>query len=251
MNIWRCAYGHFYDGDEHGDACPFCAQVKGAQAEKNPEPPADDGAQVEDRRETEREAVPEPEAEVEPSPAAKVGPEPSPAAKVEPEPSPAAEPTPAAEPDPEPTVELEPEPEPASFSPAPAAAPAPAPEPNGAPLDPDLVVGWLVCVSGPARGRSYELHAGRNFIGRAAIMDVALPEDTAVARERQASVIFDPRTARFSVTANETRELTYVNDELVYDHCDLTANDVLLVGSTRLMLVPLCGSGFAWAEWPA
>lgn len=239
MNIRRCAYGHFYDGDEHGDACPFCAQVKGAQAEKNPEPPADDGAQVEDRRETEPEAVPEPEAEVEPSPAA----------KVEPESSPASEPTPAAEPDPEPepTVKLEP----ASFSPSPAAAPAPAPEPNGAPLDPDLVVGWLVCVSGPARGRSYELHAGRNFIGRAAIMDVALPEDTAVARERQASVIFDPRTARFSVTANETRELTYVNDELVYDHCDLTANDVLLVGSTRLMLVPLCGSGFAWAEWPA
>ncbi|HIY50744.1 MAG TPA: hypothetical protein IAA43_02240 [Candidatus Olsenella avicola] len=227
MNIRRCEYGHFYDGDEHGDACPFCAQVKGAQAEKNLEAPADDGAQVEGRRETERVA----------------------AAEAEPESSPASEPTPAAEPDPEPepTVKLEP----ASFSPSPAAAPAPAPEPNGAPLNPDLVVGWLVCVSGPARGRSYELHTGRNFIGRAAIMDVALPEDTAVARERQASVIFDPRTARFSVTANETRELTYVNDELVYDHCDLTANDVLLVGSTRLMLVPLCGSGFAWAEWPA
>ena len=227
MNIRRCAYGHFYDGDEHGDACPFCAQVKGAQAEKNPEASADDGAQAEGRRETESVA----------------------AAEAEPESSPAAEPTPAAEPDPEPepTVKLEP----ASFSPSPAAAPAPAPEPNGAPLDPDLVVGWLVCVSGPARGRSYELHTGRNFIGRAAIMDVALPEDTAVARERQASVIFDPRTARFSVTANETRELTYVNDELVYDHCDLTANDVLLVGSTRLMLVPLYGSGFAWAEWPA
>ncbi|OUO47896.1 hypothetical protein B5F79_03555 [Olsenella sp. An285] len=239
MNIRRCAYGHFYDGDEHGDACPFCAQVKGAQAEKNPEASADDGAQAEGRRETERVA------------AAEAEPESSPAAKVEPEPSPAAEPTPAADPEPEPTVELEPEPEPASFSPSPAAAPAPAPEPNGAPLDPDLVVGWLVCVSGPARGRSYELHAGRNFIGRAAIMDVALPEDAAVARERQASVIFDPRTARFSVTANETHELTYVNDELVYDHCDLTANDVLLVGSTRLMLVPLCGSGFAWAEWPA
>ena len=227
MNIRRCAYGHFYDGGEHGDACPFCAQVKGAQAEKNPEASADDGAQAEGRRETERVA----------------------AAEAEPESSPASEPTPAAEPDPEPepTVKLEP----ASFSPSPAAAPAPAPEPNGAPLDPDLVVGWLVCVSGPARGRSYELHTGRNFIGRVAIMDVALPEDTAVARERQASVIFDPRTARFSVTANETRELTYVNDELVYDHCDLTANDVLLVGSTRLMLVPLYGSGFAWAEWPA
>lgn len=225
MNIRRCEYGHFYDGDEHGDACPFCAQVKGAQAEKNPEPPAGDGAEAEGQREAER--VPSPTAE----------------------PAPVAEPDP--EPSPEPTVELEPEPGPTSLSPSPAAALAPSQETSGAPLDPDLVVGWLVCVSGPARGRSYELHAGRNFIGRAAIMDVALPEDTAVARERQASVIFDPRTARFSVTANETRELTYVNGELVYDHCDLTANDVLLVGSTHLMLVPLCGTGFAWTEWPA
>lgn len=179
MNIRRCAYGHFYDGDEHGDACPFCAQVKGAQAEKNPEASADDGAQAEGRRETERVA----------------------AAEAEPESSPASEPTPAAEPDPEPepTVKLEP----ASFSPSPAAAPAPAPEPNGAPLDPDLVVGWLVCVSGPARGRSYELHTGRNFIGRAAIMDVALPEDTAVARERQASVIFD--RGRHASPSRQTR----------------------------------------------
>lgn len=231
MNIRRCANGHFYDGDEHGDACPFCAQVKGIQAEKNPEPPADDGTEVEGRRAAEPEAAPEPEVEVEPEPE--------------------AEPKPAAEPGPEPSPAAESAVEPASFSPSPAAAPAPATEPAGAPLDPDFVVGWLVCVSGPARGRSYELHAGRNFIGRAAIMDVALPEDAAVARERQASVIFDPRTARFSVTANETRELTYVNDELVYDHCDLAASDVLLVGSTRLMLVPLCGEGFAWAEWPA
>ena len=229
MNIRRCEYGHFYDGDEHGDACPFCAQVKGAQAEKDPEPPADNGA----------------EAKAE----AGAGTEPEPAVT----PATAGEPASTAEPEPEsePSVEPEPEPEPASFSPSPAAAPAPATEPVGTPLDPGLVVGWLVCVSGPARGRSFELHVGRNFIGRAATSDVALPEDAAVARERQASVIFDPRTARFSVTANETRELTYVNDELVYDHCDLTANDVLLVGSTRLMLVPLCGSSFVWAEWPA
>lgn len=241
MNIRRCEYGHFYDGDEHGDACPFCAQVKGAQAEKNPEAPADDGAQVEGRRETEPEAAAETEPKVEPSPVAEPKLEPSPAAESEPAPTgslagpelvPELDPKPATEPSVEPASF-------SSFSSSPVAVPAPATEPGGTTLDPGLVVGWLVSVSGPVRGRSYELHAGRNFIGRAATSDVALPEDTAVARERQASVIFDPRTARFSVTANETRELTYVNDELVYDHCDLTANDVLLVGSTSLMLVPL------------
>ncbi|WP_317416101.1 FHA domain-containing protein [Thermophilibacter provencensis] len=154
---------------------------------------------------------------------------------LEPEPVAAPEPAPAPEPEPTPTSV----PEPASFSPA------------AVPLDEDLTVGWLVCVAGPARGRSYALTAGRTFIGRAADMDVPLTEDPAVAERRQASVVFDPRTGRFSVTANETRELTYVNDELVYDHRDLREHDVLTLGSTRLLLVPLCGAGFSWAGWPA
>lgn len=141
----------------------------------------------------------------------------------------------AAAPEPAPTSV----PEPTSFSPA------------AFPLDEGLTVGWFVCVAGPARGRSYALTAGRTFIGRAADMDVPLTEDPAVAERRQASVIFDPRTGRFSVTANETRELTYVNDELVYDHRDLHEHDVLTLGSTRLLLVPLCGPGFSWASWPA
>ena len=120
-----------------------------------------------------------------------------------------------------------------------------------APLCDGLTVGWLVCVAGPARGTSYALTAGRSFIGRAPDMDVSLADDPTVAERRQASVVFDPRTGRFSVTANETRELTYVNDELVYDHRDLTDRDVVTVGSTKLMLVALCGQDFTWEDWTA
>ena len=32
-------------------------------------------------------------------------------------------------------------------------------------LETDHVVGWLVCVKGPGRGRDYRLRTGRNFIG--------------------------------------------------------------------------------------
>ena len=54
----------------------------------------------------------------------------------------------------------------------------------------DPAVGFLVCVSGPHRGADYKLVAGRNFIGRAAAMDVALADDDTVSRESHALQLF-------------------------------------------------------------
>ena len=55
----------------------------------------------------------------------------------------------------------------------------------------DPAVGFLVCISGPHRGADYKLMAGRNFIGRAASMDVALADDDTVSRESHALVTYD------------------------------------------------------------
>lgn len=52
----------------------------------------------------------------------------------------------------------------------------------------DPAVGFLVCISGPHRGADYKLVAGRNFIGRAAAMDVSLADDDTVSRESHALV---------------------------------------------------------------
>ena len=52
----------------------------------------------------------------------------------------------------------------------------------------DPAVGFLVCVSGPHRGADFKLTAGRNFIGRAAAMDVSLADDDTVSREGHALV---------------------------------------------------------------
>src|SRR5260221_1427992 len=56
----------------------------------------------------------------------------------------------------------------------------------------DPVVGWLVCLEGPDRGRDYRLHSEKNFIGRAPNMDVVLGGDDTVSREKHGVVIFDP-----------------------------------------------------------
>lgn len=110
----------------------------------------------------------------------------------------------------------------------------------------DPVVGWLVVVDGPDRGRDFRLHAGRNFIGRAAEMHVALTNDRAVSRDRHAIVVYDPRTNRYRVTPGDSAGLVYRNGAPVDAPQDLEAGDEIELGDTRLRFVPLCTDTFQW-----
>ena len=94
----------------------------------------------------------------------------------------------------------------------------------------DPAVGFLVCVSGPHRGADYKLVAGRNFIGRAAAMDVALADDDTVSRESHALVTYDAKHNSFSLSPGQGRGITYCNDEQVEMVRPLKAYDVIEVG---------------------
>ena len=80
----------------------------------------------------------------------------------------------------------------------------------------DPAVGFLVCISGPHRGADYKLVAGRNFIGRAAAMDVALADDDTVSRESHALVTYDAKHNSFSLSPGQGRGIT-CNDEQVVE----------------------------------
>lgn len=108
------------------------------------------------------------------------------------------------------------------------------------------VVGWLVCIEGEYKGESFKLKSGRNFIGRAANMDVVLSADHSVSRFKHASVIYEPRGRQFIVSTGESRELCYLNDEVVLSNMKMKAYDVLNLGNTSLMLIPCCGARFTW-----
>lgn len=110
------------------------------------------------------------------------------------------------------------------------------------------VVGWLVCIEGEYKGESFKLKSGRNFIGRAANMDVVLSADHSVSRFKHASVIYEPRGRQFIVSTGESRELCYLNDEVVLSNMKMESYDVLNLGSTSLMLIPCCGERFTWEK---
>ena len=108
------------------------------------------------------------------------------------------------------------------------------------------VVGWLVCVRGNNLGMDYRLKAGRNFIGRAPEMDVTIGGDETVSRDRHAIVVYEPKANAFLVQAGDSKELSYLNDNLVLNPTELNAYDVITVGNTKLMFVPCCNPKFNW-----
>lgn len=108
------------------------------------------------------------------------------------------------------------------------------------------VVGWLVCVAGEHFGEDFKLKSGRNFIGRSAGMDVSISKDTTVSRDRHAILVYEPKGNLFILQPGDSKELCYLNDEVVLSAKEIKLNDKLLIGKTELMFVPCCNQTFHW-----
>ena len=112
----------------------------------------------------------------------------------------------------------------------------------------DPVVGWVVCVKGGLYGQDFRLKSGRNFVGRAENMDVCLRGESTVSRDRHAILIYEPRQNLFLVQPGETKELIYLNGNVVLTPMVMKKNDVLQVGDVSLMLIPCCDDAFQWED---
>lgn len=113
----------------------------------------------------------------------------------------------------------------------------------------DPVVGWLVIVAGPGKGRSMRLGYGTNSLGRAKEHRVPLDfGDDQISRETHATVTYDPRGRKYYVQHGGGKNLTYLDDNPVLQPVRLKALDQIVVGNTTLRFVPLCGPEFDWQD---
>jgi hypothetical protein len=206
----RCPEGHFYDPTKH-NSCPWCAlpaDIEGGERTRPAGPPP----------------LPHPSAAPH-------------AMAVAPPPPPPPLPTPHAAPPPPP---------PPPPLPKPGATRRAGAETMGAKNDP--VVGWLVCLAGPDRGRDFRLHAEKNFIGRSPLMDVCVAGDETVSRDKHATVIFDPKKQTFWTLPGDASGLVYLNGDIVHSPAQMQSDDVLEVGHTKLVLIPFCGEKYTWSR---
>ena len=110
----------------------------------------------------------------------------------------------------------------------------------------DPVVGWLACVAGPSRGKSYTIRGGVNSIGRSERMDIVITGDLKISAENHAKISYSDKHNRFNLLPGEGRNIVYLNDEEVFTPMPLNAYDLIDFGETKLLFVPLCGERFTW-----
>ena len=110
----------------------------------------------------------------------------------------------------------------------------------------DPVVGWLVCVKGPDRGRDYRIRSEKNSVGRADSMDICITGDDTISRNDHAFVVYDPKKNTFRIQAGLSRGLVYLNGEEVVASQTMNAYDRIEIGQSTLVFVPFCGENFLW-----
>jgi hypothetical protein len=108
------------------------------------------------------------------------------------------------------------------------------------------VVGWLVGLSGAARGESFPVRMGRNVIGRDRKSDIVINDDQA--SSHHADLVFRPEEKRFILMDHNSTNGTYVNETEIEPRRDLVPQDVIRIGSQRFIFMPLCHDGCHWDD---
>jgi hypothetical protein len=119
---------------------------------------------------------------------------------------------------------------------------------GSAPADLPPVVGWLVVIDGPGKGRSREITFGLNTIGREDGNAITLDfGDKEISGSNHFRIAYDALNRMFLISAGDGRNLVYINRRPVIDAQELASGTDIKVGATTLRFVALCGADWCWA----
>ena len=113
------------------------------------------------------------------------------------------------------------------------------------------VAGWLVCIVGEMQGESFTLYEGKNFLGRAPHMDIALFREPTVSREKHALITYDNADNCFtlSIEPDSVAPVFYNNTPVKKSLSQiLSAHDIIILGECQLCFIPFCDDHFHWTE---
>ena len=98
------------------------------------------------------------------------------------------------------------------------------------------VTGWLVCICGEAKGKSYNIVSGLNYVGRRKDMDICIEGDISISRYRHAVVEYSEERKEFLLRLGESKEKIYITRDrqkrILEGTIKLEAYDVITLGRT-------------------
>ncbi|MDO5131780.1 MAG: FHA domain-containing protein [Eubacteriales bacterium] len=107
------------------------------------------------------------------------------------------------------------------------------------------VAGWLVCLKGKMRGRSYTLFCKQNTVGRDRKNDAWIQGDNTISGH-QANISYDMRHNTFTIVPKTETNTMYLNDEPIYEAARLKEHDMLEMGRSTFVFIPFCGDRYTW-----
>lgn len=111
------------------------------------------------------------------------------------------------------------------------------------------VVGWLVCIGGNHFGESFNIGAGKNSIGRNGENKIILTKDNKISRVKHALITYEPKKRNFYLQPGDSSGLTYLNDDYIDESKKLSSRDVIELGDSKFIFVPLCDETFSWEDY--
>ena len=105
---------------------------------------------------------------------------------------------------------------------------------------------FLVCIDGPMTGASYVFQESKAIIGRQKNYEIALYRDNSVSRSPHAIISYYKDAFRYTVSAGDAEKKVSVNGAFIEAETDLKMYDVIGIGQTRLLFIPVCSEKFAW-----
>ena len=115
-------------------------------------------------------------------------------------------------------------------------------------IDRSPVVGWIVCVEGPEKGRDYRIRAGKNMVGRSWKMDICIAKDQKLMPTNHAVILFDAADCSFRLEHGDAEADCFKNGEQVTETVLLEENDRICFGESEFVFVPYCKPGRLWEQ---
>lgn len=111
------------------------------------------------------------------------------------------------------------------------------------------VVGWLVVIDGPERGRDYRIVTGRNSIGRTMTAEICIESDELMSKEH-ATLYYYAEINKFYIEDNRSKHGTFLmpKKDLVIDRKEIFDGTVIKMGSSVFLFKPLCSDSFSWEK---
>ena len=105
---------------------------------------------------------------------------------------------------------------------------------------------FLICIDGPMTGASFVFQENKAIIGRQKNYEIALFRDPSVSRSPHGVINYTKDTLTYTISKGDPEKKVSVNGTFIEQDTVLNMYDIIGIGQSRLLFLPVCSEKFSW-----